>query len=349
MNFKHTEALLKQKILHKDLDTYAILIHCRGKEKTFFSANANEWTYFDVASMGKVLVTSTLILHAVGQGRLTLDHTLQDFFPVDEDKKNITVRQLLTHTSGIIRYPITPEAVTRGNAGIVQDILSHPLAYQPGEDYIYSCNGFLLLGFILEKIYGLPLEEIYSRELKEPLGLKRTAFEIGFDEPNSAVCYRYHRNDPCGTKRFDDENVLAMGKVGGSGGEQSCLHDIWTFITAVLEKNELLYPKAFFAAAEKNYTPHYSEGRGLGYLVVDEHYKQTGKLFPMGSFGHCGFTGQSFFINREKDLAVILLTNTTRCTNIKNDFKGIDYQVTMQMREDIHQAILQDCLAEALL
>lgn len=187
----------------------------------------------------------------------------QQFLPCGRGMAGITVRQLLTHTSGIIRYPITQEAVKRGREGIAQEILSHPLAYQPGADYIYSCNGFLLLGFILEKLYGLPLEELYTRELKKPLGLKRTAFEIGFDEPNSAVCYRYRRTDPCATRRFDDENVLAMRQVGGSGGEQSCLRDIETFVTAVLEKNELLYPKALFAAAEKNYTPITARGAAL--------------------------------------------------------------------------------------
>ena len=169
--------------------------------------------------------------------------------------------------------------------------------------------------------------------------LKRTSFEIGLDEENAAVCYRWKEGE---TQRFDDENVLMMGEVAGSGGEQSCLYDIQKFITAVMEKNELLYRKELFEKAEINYTPDFSEGRGLGYLVVDEKYPQTGKLFPTGSFGHCGHTGQCFFVNREKNMYVIILTNATRYANLKNGFKGYNYGDIMKMREEIHNAIWCD-------
>ena len=77
-------------------------------------------------------------------------------------------------------------------------------------------------------------------------------------------------------------------------------------------------------------------------MVVNENYKQTGKLFPVGSFGHCGHSGQSFFINREKNLYVIILTNATRFLNMKNNFKGYDYGEIMKMREEIHNAIADD-------
>lgn len=340
MKFLNTEKLLRQKLENKDFDTYAVLIHYGDEEKTFFSDNANEYTYFDVASMGKVLVTSTLILQAISKGMLNLEDVLSDFFDdVPDEKKNITIKQLLTHTSGIIRVNFSKEVADGGKDAIARFILSVPLAYEPGSDYIYSCNGYILLGYILEKIYGLSLEEIYNTNIAKPLGLKRTSFEIGLDEENAAVCYRWKEGE---TQRFDDENVLTMGEVAGSGGEQSCPYDIQKFITAVMEKNKLLYPKEFFEKAETNYTPDFSEGRGLGYLVVDEKYPQTGKLFPTGSFGHCGHTGQSFFINREKNMYVIILTNATRYANLKNGFKGYNYGDIMKMREEIHNAIWCD-------
>ena len=118
---------------------------------------------------------------------------------------------------------------------------------------------------------------------------------------------------------------------------------------AVLEKSPALYPEKYFALAEHDYTPHYEEGRGLGYQMVDARYEQTGKLFPDGSFGHCGHTGTSFFINREKNLYVIILTNATRCLNRKGGFRGYDYSVVMKMREDIHNVIAQDLAAQGLL
>ena len=339
MELELTKKLLCEKIENEDFDSYAVLIHCGKEEVVLFSNNVDEYTYFDIASMGKVLITSTLVIQAIDKGLLKLESTLDEFFKdVPDEKKNITVKQLLTHTSGIVRHRITNQAVCGGHEEIAREMMSHPLRYIPGTDYIYSCNGFILLGYILEKIYNMPLEEIYNINIAKPLGLQRTAFEIGFDEPNSVVCYRCLRDEKM-LKRFDDENVQVMGETAGSGGQQSCLHDIKKFIEAVISKNERIYSEEWFELAEKNYTPDYSEGRGLGYLVVDEKYRQTGKLFPIGSFGHCGHTGQSFFINREKNLYVILLTNATRFASKKNDFKEYHYSDIMKLREEIHNAI----------
>lgn len=77
-------------------------------------------------------------------------------------------------------------------------------------------------------------------------------------------------------------------------------------------------------------------------MVVDEKYSQTGKLFPVGSFGHCGHTGQSFFVNRKENLFVIVLTNATRFLNSKSNFTGYDYNEICRMREEIHNEILTD-------
>ena len=336
----NTEKLLKQKFENKDFDSYAVFVHCGDEEKLLTSDNVNEYTYFDIASMGKVLITSPLTFQAISRGKLKLDSKIDGFFEnVPEEKKNITVKQLLTHTSGIKRYIITKDAVENGHDAIAAEILSHPLVFAPDSNYKYSCNGMILLGFILEKIYGKPLEVIYKENVFRPLGLKRTAFEIGVDEENAAVCY--HRKE-AGINRFDDENIFVMGESAGNGGQQSCLYDIRRFIEAVLDKDELLFPKIFYELSERNYTPDFGEGRGLGYLVVDEKYPQTGRLFPVGSFGHCGHTGQSFFINREKDLYVIILTNATRFANMKNDFREYNYGTVMKMRQDIHNAIAED-------
>ena len=83
--------------------------------------------------------------------------------------------------------------------------------------------------------------------------------------------------------------------------------------------------------------------------MVDARYSQTGKLFPDGSFGHCGHTGTSFFINREKRMYAVILTNATRCLNRKGGFHGYDYGIVMKMREDIHNAIAGDLSAQGLL
>ena len=346
MELRKTRAYLEKLRANLDLDIYALGVRCGTQSATLFSENADAFTYFDVASMGKVLVTSTLILQSIDWGFLTLENTLDEFFETDDPKKGrITIRQLLTHTSGIIRHDLKRETCLKGTDAIVDEILSYPLEYEPGTDYVYSCNGYILLSFILEKCHKRPLEDLYRDWIATPLGLKRTAFEIALDEPNAALCY-FWRNETH-TQRFDDTNVLAMGRAVGSGGQQSCLHDIQKFTEAVMHKSELLYSKPFFELAEKNHTPHFAEGRGLGYLVVNETYPQTGKLFPIGSFGHCGHTGQSFFINREAELSVIILTNATRCAKLKKT-KGY-YDDVMKMREHLHNTIREDLIKEGMI
>ena len=346
MELKQTHKYLEKLRADLDLDTYAVFVRCGAHKATLLSENADEFTYFDVASMGKVLVTSTLTLQSIDRGLLSLENTLGEFFDVaDSQKAAITIRQLLTHTSGIIRHELTRETCRKGTDAIAAEILSYPLEYEPDTNYIYSCNGYILLSFILEKCHKRPLEELYRDWIAAPLCLKRTAFEIALDEPNAAVCY-FWRNG-AEAQRFDDRNVLAMGRAVGSGGQQSCLHDIEKFTEAIHEKSELLYSKPLFALAEENYTPHYAEGRGLGYLVVDASYPQTGKLFPIGSFGHCGHTGQSFFINREAKLSVIILTNATRHAKLKKA-KGY-YDDVMRMREELHNTIREDLIKEGMI
>ena len=109
-----------------------------------------------------------------------------------------------------------------------------------------------------------------------------------------------------------------------------------------MSKSDKLYPEWVYTAAEKDYVGSIGEAWGFGWLITDKNYTQTGMLFPLGSFGHCGHTGCSFFMNREKNMYVIILTNATRFLNMKNNFNGYDYGVIMKMREDIHNEIYKD-------
>jgi CubicO group peptidase (beta-lactamase class C family) len=105
LQLKRTKALMQKKAANDAFDSYAVYVRCGDFEHTFFSENVNEDTYFDLASCGKILVTTPLILQAIGEKQLSLDSTLDTFFEnVPWDKKNITIKHLLTHTSGIVRH-----------------------------------------------------------------------------------------------------------------------------------------------------------------------------------------------------------------------------------------------------
>lgn len=349
MLLQNTAKLLTQKQENRDFDFYAVFVSKNGKEAFLHSDNVDEDTYFDIASMGKVLVTTPLILKAVGEKRLSFNDTLDMFFEkVSEEKKEITVKQLLTHTSGIVRCPISPRAAEWGTEAVAEYIIDSPLAYGPGTDYTYSCNGMILLGYILEKRYGVSLETLFETKLKGPLGYTRSRFNIAVHESNAAVCYR--SEDVNGLEHpWDDENIRVLKTSAGSGGQFFTLRDMKKYAKAVMAKSDALYPEELYDLAEADYVPNGSEGRGLGWVFVDERYPQTGMLFPEGSFGHCGYTGTSIFFNRREDMYVIVLTNATRCLNRKNHFNGFDYNVICKMREEIHNAVYADLVSDKLI
>ena len=114
------------------------------------------------------------------------------------------------------------------------------------------------------------------------------------------------------------------------------------FNIAINEPNSAVCYRTKTLEAKKNYVTGFGEGWGLGWLYVDGKYAQTGKLFPIGSFGHCGHTGTSMFFSREKNMYVIILTNATRFLNMKNNFNGYDYGKICEMRADIHNAVSED-------
>ncbi len=335
-----TARLLREKQDTGNIESYVLVVRKGTARAVLTSADANEDTYFDAASMGKVFVTTPLILKAITTGDLSLSDTLPRFFPdTPPDKAECTIQQLLTHTSGILRVNFPLEYAARTHDEVASFILSTPLGYAPGTNYRYSCNGFILLGFILEKLWGMPLDKTFEHETKQTLGLTRARFNISPDEENAAICWRWAETVD---RVLDDENNNVLHGIGGNGGSFWSAADIERFICAVLHRDERLYSRELFDLAETNLTPHFTEGRGLGYLIVDAAYPQTGRLFPVGSFGHTEHTGTSFFVSREKDLYVILLTNATRCANKKNNYRGYNYGDVQSLRTVIHNAVADD-------
>ena len=195
MILEKTEKLMRDGLATGRFSSYALLVSKGDTTACITSPNVDTDTYFDIASMGKVLVTAPMIFRAIEDGKLSLDDRLEKFFEIPEndherdEKRNITIRQMLTHTSGIIRIPLSPEIAAKGNDAVAAQIIAHPLAFRPGTSYVYSCNACILLGFIAEKLYSEPLDKLYERYIKAPLGLTRSRFNIPVGEPNSAICY----------------------------------------------------------------------------------------------------------------------------------------------------------------
>ena len=130
------------------------------------------WYVFLVKGVGYTLLLSVIVLFfgailgsimAIGKGLLSLDDTLEKFFPyVPDDKKNITVKNLMTHTSGMLRRPYTKNLGLGGRESVAKFIFSNPLVYETGTHFAYCCDGIMILGLILEMVFDMPLEDVFE-------------------------------------------------------------------------------------------------------------------------------------------------------------------------------------------
>lgn len=346
-----------------------------------------EDTIFDLASLSKSLTTATAILQLYEQGKVQLDEPVQtylpDFNPANDSRRGkVTVRMLLTHTSGLagdlsldgpwgLDKPDKAEGIHRA--------LGAWVVFEPGERFHYSDIGFIILGALLEKITGEP-EDIYiQNNVFAPLGMSDTRYlpvtkacgphqirgnALAFDPnaPRVAAC-------PPGTWNTDlltrvaptaldedtpglnpdygrplrgtvhDPTARRMGGVAGSAGVFSTVNDVGRFAQALLDhlagrpstfpltraSLELMTTpqqpghhagqlEAANNATDPRLAPHYpaiagQDLRGFGWDIDTEQSRPRGRLFPVGSFGHTGFTGVTLWMDPGSDTYVVVLAN----------------------------------------
>ena len=291
-------------------------------------------TLFDMASVTKILATTSLALMAIDKGLLKTSDKVSRFFSVPDDFKELTVQHLLTHTTGIGHRALNFPQNNYDN--IAEFILS--LEHNPvGTKVEYSCPAFILLGKILEKIYGKRLDILFKEKVAEPLNMKLSTFL-----PDKALRSNMVNSnlDPDLKGVVNDYNCQYLGGVAGNAGVFSCVEDMTKFAKMLISNGYPLISKTTFDNATKNHTEELNQARALGYLYVDEGYSQTGKLFPNGSFGHCGHTGTSIFVNKESGLYVIILSDAT--ISAVEKYGKEHYSDVEKMRENIHNLIKEE-------
>lgn len=287
-------------------------------------------TLFDMASVTKIVATTSLSLIAMDKGMLSPSDCVSKFFPVPDDKKNLTVQHLLTHTMGIGHKSLLE---SNGVYEEIQNyILNIPSDIPIGTNVLYSCPGFILLGRILESLFQKKLDAAFYEYVAKPLGMYTSVFlpEKTKDIVNANI-------DDSERGIVNDYNSRYLGGICGNAGLFSNLFDMTLYAKMLLAQGAGLFSKEVFTLATQNYTANMDQSRGLGYLYVDDRYFQTGGLFPEGSFGHGGHTGQSVFVDPRSGLYVIILSDAT--VNVLKKYGRGRYDVVKQMRHDIHQAI----------
>ena len=293
----------------------------------------DDYTLFDMASVTKILATTSLCLIAIDRGLIHLSDKASDFFAFSADKPDMSVYNLLTHTMGIGHKPLNKPENNGDN--IASYILGIPSDVKIGSEVLYSCPGFILLGKILEKVFGQPLDALFLEHVCRPLNMHDTRFRPV--NQTNIVNSNIEKNE---AGLVNDYNCRHLGGVAGNAGVFSNIHDLTLYARMLLSNGSPIISEKTFKKAVCNYTPGMSESRGLGFLYVDGRYAQTGSLFPVGSFGHCGHTGQSLFVDPESGLYVIILSDATITTQKK--YGEENYREVMEMRAAIHNAIKLD-------
>ena len=289
-----------------------------------------EDTLYDLASLTKVIVTTTLALWLEDQGRWRLSQGAHRWLP-DLTRRDITLHQLITHTSGIIAHrPFFH--LGRRRVAIRHAVMEEAeRATRPGR-VLYSDLNFMLLGWAVEQCAGESLDWLFARVVTEPLGLVDTRFRPGARQRARSAATELDGDQRLGPGlvrgEVHDGNAWALGGVAGHAGLFSTATDLALFA------RELLQPRQhrILSRAAQSRMSRYQAGRtpdvrGLGWRLEPRGWGR----WPEGTFWHTGFTGTSLLISPPADLAVVLLTNAVHPTR--------DLERQASFRAQLHRAL----------
>jgi uncharacterized protein YbbC (DUF1343 family)/CubicO group peptidase (beta-lactamase class C family) len=276
-------------------------------------------TIFDLASLTKVVATTTSVMALVEDGKVRLQDRVAKLIPEFASgggaRDQVTVEQLLTHRAGLAADdPMALYAGTREE--IFERKYRQPLVAAPGSKFLYSDVGFEVLGELVRRVSSLPLEEFARQRVFLPLGMGDTGFLPLSSPSKKSSSLSLSRIAP--TEKIDgivrrgavhDPRAYALGGVAGHAGLFATAADLARFCAALLEGGGGVLSPATVAAMTRPRFFGDENLRGLGWDVATGFSSVRGDLFPLGSFGHTGWTGTSLWLDPATDTFVILLTN----------------------------------------
>jgi uncharacterized protein YbbC (DUF1343 family)/CubicO group peptidase (beta-lactamase class C family) len=281
-------------------------------------------TIFDVASLTKVVATTTSVMKLIEDGRVRLNDRVSMYVPGFEryNKANITVRQLMTHTSGL-RPDVDLGDMWVGYDRAIELAIEEIPTAPPGERFVYSDINYFLLGDIVKRVSGMTLDRFAKQHIFDPLGMKDTGFiPSGSLRPRIAPtekCTPY--GWPCEGADMQmlrgvvhDPTARRMGGVAGHAGLFSTAADLAIFCRMLLNGGRyngvrVLSPLAVAKMTSPASGPGELNVRGLGWDIDSTFSANRGELLPIGSFGHTGFTGTSIWIDPLTRAFVVFMSN----------------------------------------
>jgi len=285
-------------------------------------------TYFDLASLTKPLATTMAILCLIKMKKIDLDEKLPSLLEkkIKGEKENITINQLLGHCSGFPAhreyFKILKDIPVNKRGDFVETLLlKEELEYIAETKAVYSDLGFMLLGRIIEKKSGYPLEQFVKEKVLEPLNLEKNIFfNPLFDSKHTLRNKEFAATEKCTWRKktlygeVHDDNCHAMGGVAGHSGLFGNIESVTTYTAWILDmwKGIASHPNienkdlVNFLVRQKKVP---GSSRTLGFDTTAKSGSSSGKHFSKKSVGHLGFSGTSFWIDPEKHLVVVLLSN----------------------------------------
>src|SRR5581483_4763281 len=273
-------------------------------------------TIFDCASLTKVIATTSSLMKLFEEGKFRLNDRVTQYIPEFQGgKSEITIRNLMTHFSGL-RGDLTLNPPWRGSTTGIHLAEIDKLTGPPAARFVYTDINFILLGELVRRLGSAPLD-VYARDhIFVPIGMKESMFNPPHSlEPRIAPTERDGRNGAPLRGIVHDETARFMGGVAGHAGLFSTAGDLARFAEMMLHYGELDGVRLFSPLTVQKFTtpespPDQPILRGLGWDIDSPYSTNRGELFPLGSYGHTGFTGTSVWIDPTTDSYVILLTNS---------------------------------------
>ena len=276
-------------------------------------------TLYDLASLTKVIGTTTAAMILVDEGKLDIDAPISRYLPEflqHPDKKDIKVRNLLLHNAGY--KPFAPFYKSmKGREEYLKGILDLPLDYPTGTKMVYSDFSMITLALAMERVMGMPIDQFLQQRVFGPMGMRDTQYN-----PPQSLLYRIAPTEIDTVFRHihvhgvvHDENAYAIGGVSGHAGLFSSARDLAKFGTMLLNGGYYNGRRYVSAATVALFTHKQGDqsSRALGWDTPTPR-SSAGDLLSPNSFGHTGFTGTSIWADPDKDLLIVLLTNRVNPT-----------------------------------
>ncbi len=300
-------------------------------------------TIFDIASLTKCVATATSVMKLVEQGRLRLNDPVATYLPefARNGKENITIRQLLTHFSGLPE-DLDLSAPWKGRVAAFEMAVDEKPIFPPGSRFLYSDINFETLGFVVEKVSGLTLDEYAAKNIFEPLAMKDTRF-LPPPQWRARIApteYDEHHQMLRGT--VHDPTARRMGGVAGHAGLFSTADDLAKYAQDMLTGFHVLSALSVEKMSTPQQPPNASSLRGLGWDIDSPFSSNRGDFFPVGSFGHTGFTGTSIWIDPVTNSYVIVLTNAVHPRGSNSAVVSLRSRIASAVAQELELSVAED-------